>query len=76
MSTGCSDDYAELHVLSNFSFLRGASHPEELVTEAVRLGYRAIALTDEFGASALSAERAAAWKRNGELLRDICRPAP
>ncbi|MFO1418493.1 MAG: error-prone DNA polymerase [Methylotetracoccus sp.] len=47
MSTGCSDDYAELHVLSNFSFLRGASHPEELVTEAVRLGYRAIALTDE-----------------------------
>ncbi|PAU81365.1 error-prone DNA polymerase [Halovibrio salipaludis] len=40
-------DYAELHCLSNFSFLRGASHPEELVEEADRLGYQALALTDE-----------------------------
>jgi len=40
-------EFAELHCLSNFSFLRGASHPEELVAEAVRLGYRALALTDE-----------------------------
>jgi len=40
-------DYAELHCLSNFSFLRGASHPEELVQQAHRLGYRALALTDE-----------------------------
>jgi error-prone DNA polymerase len=40
-------DYAELHCLSNFSFLRGASHPEELVERAIALGYRAIALTDE-----------------------------
>lgn len=39
--------FAELHCLSNFSFLRGASHPEELVAEAARLGYRALALTDE-----------------------------
>ena len=39
--------YAELHALSNFSFLRGASHPEELVTRAKTLGYRALALTDE-----------------------------
>jgi DNA-directed DNA polymerase III PolC len=39
--------YAELHALSNFSFLRGASHPEELVDQAKRLGYRALALTDE-----------------------------
>jgi error-prone DNA polymerase len=38
--------YAELAVTSNFSFLRGASHPEELVTTAAMLGYRAIALTD------------------------------
>ena len=38
--------YAELHVTSNFSFLRGASHPEELVATAAALGYRAIALTD------------------------------
>ena len=38
--------YAELQVTSNFSFLRGASHPEELVTHAAALGYRAMALTD------------------------------
>jgi error-prone DNA polymerase len=40
-------DYAELHALSNFSFLRGASHPEELVERARALGYKALALTDE-----------------------------
>ena len=39
--------YAELHCLSNFTFLRGASHPAELVAQAVALGYRALALTDE-----------------------------
>jgi hypothetical protein len=39
--------YAELHCLSNFSFLRGASHPEELVERAHALGYGALALTDE-----------------------------
>ena len=40
-------DYAELHCLSNFSFLRGASHPQELVERAAALGYKALALTDE-----------------------------
>ena len=39
--------YAELHCLSNFSFLRGASHPEELVERAKAEGYAALALTDE-----------------------------
>jgi len=39
--------YAELHCLSNFTFLRGASHPEELVKRAVELGYSALAITDE-----------------------------
>ncbi len=39
-------DYAELHCVSNFSFLRGASHPEELVARAAALGYRALAITD------------------------------
>jgi error-prone DNA polymerase len=43
----CLPDYAELHCLSNFSFLRGASHPEELVERAHALGYAALALTDE-----------------------------
>src|SRR4051812_47996659 len=39
--------YAELHCLSNFTFLRGASHPQELVERAHQLGYSAIAITDE-----------------------------
>jgi error-prone DNA polymerase len=39
--------YAELHCLTNFTFLRGASHPEELVERAHALGYRALAITDE-----------------------------
>jgi len=41
--------YAELHCHSNFSFLDGASHPEELVEQAARLGLDAIALTDHDG---------------------------
>lgn len=39
-------DYSELQVTSNFSFLRGASHPEELVETAAKLGYAKIAITD------------------------------
>ena len=39
--------YAELHCRSNFSFLTGASHPEELVERAAALGYSALAITDE-----------------------------
>ena len=39
--------FAELHCKSNFSFLHGASHPEELVRTAHALGYAAIAITDE-----------------------------
>ena len=41
--------YAELHCHSNYSFLDGASHPEELATEAARLGLEALALTDHNG---------------------------
>jgi error-prone DNA polymerase len=40
-------DYAELVCTSNFTFLNGASHPQELVIRAAELGYKAIALTDE-----------------------------
>jgi len=39
--------YAELHCMSNYSFLRGASHPDELVIQASNLGYSALAITDE-----------------------------
>ncbi|QKH38541.1 error-prone DNA polymerase [Achromobacter pestifer] len=39
--------YAELQCQSNFSFLQGASHPEELIDRAAELGYAALAITDE-----------------------------
>ncbi|HTB64740.1 MAG TPA: error-prone DNA polymerase [Steroidobacteraceae bacterium] len=39
--------YAELHCLTHFTFLRGASRPAELVQRAQQLGYRALAITDE-----------------------------
>ena len=39
--------YAELHCISNFTFLRGASHPHELVKRASELNYNALAITDE-----------------------------
>lgn len=41
--------YVELHTHSNFSFLDGASHPEELVVEAARLGLAGLAVTDHDG---------------------------
>ena len=49
MSQFAKDGYAELHAWSNFSFLQGGSHPEELVESAARLGLAAIALTDRDG---------------------------
>ena len=60
MSTQSAPGYAELHCLSNFSFLRGASWPEELVTRAHELGYAALAMTDECSvAGVVRAHRAA-----------------
>jgi error-prone DNA polymerase len=47
--TSTATPYAELHCHSNFSFLDGASHPEELAEEAARLGLEALAVTDHDG---------------------------
>ncbi|BBE09189.1 DNA polymerase III, alpha subunit [Mycoavidus cysteinexigens] len=44
---GAHPDYAELQCASNFSFLQGASHAEELVARASQLAYTALAITDE-----------------------------
>ena len=44
-----TEQYAELHCHSNFSFLDGASHPEELVEQAAALGLAAVAITDHDG---------------------------
>ncbi|MGH8135373.1 MAG: PHP domain-containing protein, partial [Steroidobacteraceae bacterium] len=52
--------YAELHCLSNFTFLRGASHPAELVRRARQLGYAALALTDECSLAGIVRAHAAA----------------
>jgi DNA polymerase III alpha subunit len=53
-------DYAELHCLTNFTFLRGASHAEELVMRAHELGYRALAITDECSIAGVVRAHAAA----------------
>jgi len=47
--SGLSDRYAELHCHSNFSFLDGASHPEDLVVQAAELGLSSLAITDHDG---------------------------
>ena len=60
--------YAELHCISNFTFLRGASHPEELVARAKALGYRAIAITDECSLSGIVRAYVAAGKEGIDLL--------
>src|SRR4029078_11853969 len=56
--------YIELHCHSAYSFLDGASHPEELVTRAAELGYPSLALTDHHGVYG-SLELAHAPKRAG-----------
>jgi error-prone DNA polymerase len=60
--------YAELHCLSNFSFQRGASHPEELVARAAALGYRALAITDACSVAGLVRAHTEAKKLGLQLL--------
>ena len=61
-------DYAELHCISNFTFLRGASRPEELVERAAELGYAALAITDECSVAGVVRAHAAAKQTNLKLL--------
>ena len=60
--------YAELHCISNFTFLRGASFPEELVERAEALGYSAIAITDECSLSGVVKAHMAAKERRIKLI--------
>ena len=60
--------YAELHCLSNFSFLRSTSHPAELVFQAHKLGYKAIAITDECSLAGIVKAYAAAEQCGMELI--------
>lgn len=61
-------DYAELHCRSNFSFLTGASHPEELVERAIDLGYTALAITDECSLAGVVRAHVAARDRPLHLI--------
>ncbi|MGD8453071.1 MAG: error-prone DNA polymerase [Phycisphaerae bacterium] len=63
-----SAPYAELHCLSNFSFLRGASHPEELVARAAELGYAALAITDRDSLAGVVRAHLAAREHNLPLI--------
>jgi error-prone DNA polymerase len=60
--------YAELRCKTNFSFLAGASHPDELVTRAAELEYEALAITDENSLAGVVRAHAAAKVKKFKLL--------
>jgi error-prone DNA polymerase len=60
--------YTELQVTSNFSFLRGGSHPEELVGQAAELGYKEIAITDHNTLAGIVRAHAAAKEKKIRLI--------
>src|SRR5687767_12496232 len=64
--------YTELQVTTNFSFLRGASHPEEMVEQAASFGYKAIAITDRNTFAGIVRAHTAA-KNSGIRLIPACR---
>jgi error-prone DNA polymerase len=61
-------NYTELQVTSNFSFLRGASHPEELVEQAGEYGYKRIAITDRNTLAGIVRAHAAAMKKDMRII--------
>src|SRR6185295_2173227 len=61
-------EYTELQVTSNFSFLRGASHPEELVVQAADYGYKSIAITDRNTFAGIVRAHVAARSNNIRLI--------
>ena len=61
-------NYAELHCISCYSFLRGASHPHELVERAAKLGYAALAITDECSLAGIVKAHVAAKEHGIKLL--------
>jgi error-prone DNA polymerase len=65
-------DYTELHVTTNFSFLRGASHPEEMVEYAAKLGYKAIAVTDRNTLAGIVRAHGAAKKFDIRFIPGCC----
>src|SRR5688500_18277763 len=68
---GTPDDYCELHAHTNFSFLDGATHPEELIARAAQLAMPALAITDHAGLYAA----VRVWKAAQETETDAARAA-
>lgn len=64
--------YTELQITTNFSFLRGASHPEEMVEYAAKLGFNAIGITDRNSFAGIVRAHAAA-KKSGIRIIPACR---
>src|SRR5262245_31135818 len=60
--------YTELQVTTNFSFLRGASHPEELVEQAAIYGYNKLAITDRNSFAGIVRAYAAAKKQEIKII--------
>src|ERR1700730_17321975 len=60
--------YAELRCKTNFSFLEGASHPDELVVRAAELGYAALAITDRNSVAGVVRAHIAAKEAGLKLL--------
>ena len=69
---GVEPRYAELHCTSNFSFLQGGSHPEELVQRARALGYEALAITDRGTLSGIVRAHGAAKQAGIKLIIGAC----
>src|SRR5437868_6486335 len=65
-------NYTELQVTSNFSFLRGASHPEELVEQAATFGYHEIAITDRNTLAGIVRAHAAAKAKGIRVITGCC----
>ncbi len=64
-------DYAELYCQSNYSFLQGASHPEELVQQAFELNYMALAITDECSVAGVVRAHAEVERLNKPILDEM-----
>src|SRR5688500_12891730 len=69
---GRNMEYTELQVTTNFSFLRGGSHPEELIEQAAALEYKEIAITDRNTLAGIVKAHVAA-KAKGMRIIPACR---
>ena len=68
-------DYVELHCISNFTFLDGASHPQELIERAFQLGYSGLALTDECSVAGTARAHHAIKTLREEMWEAVARSA-